>query len=89
VTLPNALAYLLSSAHCRTAAQLAYYKAAAFTLSAALLYFPPPQWVRRGADAVRYGLQGLIIISAALLGINLCCVEWATAAAHGAEQSYT
>jgi hypothetical protein len=22
----------------------------------------PPQWVRRGADAVRYGLQGLIII---------------------------
>jgi hypothetical protein len=26
------------------------------------VYFPPPQWVRRGADAVRYGLQGLIII---------------------------
>jgi hypothetical protein len=25
-------------------------------------WFPPPQWVRRGADAVRYGLQGLIII---------------------------
>jgi hypothetical protein len=27
------------------------------------VYFPPPQWVRRGADAVRYGLQGLIIIT--------------------------
>jgi hypothetical protein len=25
-------------------------------------YFPPPQRVRRGADAERYGLQGMIII---------------------------
>jgi hypothetical protein len=40
------------------------------------LYFPPPQRVRRGADAERYGLQGMIIIIIIIIiiiSLHCCC----------------